>query len=478
MLFNSLHFLLFFPVVVFLYFSLAAKWRTYLLLIASYYFYMSWKPEYAILIFGSTIIDYFTAIKIHQTKSKSHKRNWLLLSLGVNLGVLFFFKYFDFFFNSFQDLFVGETADTALKESLMVVGISFYTFQTLSYTIDVYRERLEPERDFSRFALFVSFFPQLVAGPIERATHLVPQFRKDYSFDYERVVSGLRLMLWGFFKKVVIADRLALVVNQVYNFPEEQNGLTYLIATYFFAFQIYCDFSGYSDIAIGTARIMGYDLMENFRQPYLSKSIKEFWSRWHISLSTWFRDYVYIPLGGNRRVKWRWYYNLFITFLISGLWHGANWTFIVWGALHGVYLIIGINLSNLLPKVSNKVFGIIKTMVVFHLVVLAWVFFRASNVHAAVNVFHSMIQLPNALIDFFLGNPVFNGFGEHSMTTIFYLAFLVVGLFLTDWLSTISKMKAIYKNHSAVRWVTYFALLYGIVFGGYFGKTEFIYFQF
>mgnify|MGYP006119580481 FL=1 len=480
MLFNSLHFLLFFPIVVFLYFLMVPKWRTYLLLIASYYFYMSWKPEYAILIFGSTIIDYFTAIKIHQTKSKNRKRNWLILSLGVNLGVLFFFKYFDFFFNSFHDLFVGEAVDgeATLKESLMVVGISFYTFQTLSYTIDVYRERLAPEKDFSRFALFVSFFPQLVAGPIERATHLVPQFRKDYSFDYERVVSGLRLVLWGFFKKVVIADRLALVVNQVYNFPEEQNGLTYLIATYFFAFQIYCDFSGYSDIAIGTARIMGYDLMENFRQPYLSQSIKEFWSRWHISLSTWFRDYVYIPLGGNRRVKWRWYYNLFITFLISGLWHGANWTFIVWGALHGAYLIIGINLSNWLPKVNNKVVGVLKTVVVFHLVVLAWVFFRAANVHAAFDVFYSMVQFPNALVDFLSGIPVFIGFGEYTITTIFYLVLLVVGLFLTDWLSTKSKVKTLYHNHSALRWVTYFVLLYGIVFGGYFGKTEFIYFQF
>jgi len=480
MLFNSLQYLVFFPIVVIAYFALSPKWRTYLLLAASYYFYMSWKPEYIVLILGSTIVDYFIAIKIHGTDVKKRRKQWLALSLLVNLGVLFLFKYFNFFAESTHEVFAQMNIfyDSPAFEFLLPVGISFYTFQTISYSVDVYRGKLEPERNFPRFALFVSFFPQLVAGPIERATHLLPQFKQKFNFEYERVVSGLRLMLWGFFKKVVIADNIGLLVDQVYNNPGEQNGLTFLIATYFFAFQIYCDFSGYSDIAIGSARIMGFDLMENFKQPYLSTSIREFWSRWHISLSTWFRDYVYIPLGGNRTVKWRWYYNLMITFLISGFWHGANWTFIIWGAIHGILLIAGIQVAKFV-KTPKKRLGIwISRLIVFHLVVLAWVFFRADTVEIAVDILKAIALIYRDVLDYLSGSSVFLGFGEIELVTVAYFGMLIALLYSIDWLLTQEKAQKYYLNSPKLRMLTYFILFYWIVLGGYFGKTTFIYFQF
>ena len=280
----------------------------------------------------------------------THKRKWLYLSLLTNLGILFGFKYFNFINDNLQQLFdqINVFYNVPAFDVLLPVGISFYTFQTLSYTIDVYNGKTKAQKHLGVFAVFVSFFPQLVAGPIERSHRLLPQFFIKHEFNYDRVRHGLQQMIWGFFKKVVIADRLAIVVDGVYNNLDDYSGLALIVATIFFTFQIYCDFSGYSDIAIGSARVMGFELMDNFKRPYFSKSISEFWKRWHISLSTWFRDYLYIPLGGNKVVKWRWYYNLFITFLVSGFWHGANWTFIAWGALHGIYLITAIILKN--PK--------------------------------------------------------------------------------------------------------------------------------
>lgn len=480
MLFNSLQYLIFFPLVVITYFMLAPRWRTYLLLAASYYFYMCWKAEYVILILGSTIVDYFVALKIHSTEDKKRRKRWLLLSLVMNLGVLFLFKYFNFFADSAQSILAHANIfyDSPAFELLLPVGVSFYTFQTLSYSIDVYKGKLEPERNFARFALFVSFFPQLVAGPIERATHLLPQFKQKFDFEYTRVVSGLRLMLWGFFKKVVIADNLSRVVDWVYANPDDQTGVTYLIATYFFAFQIYCDFSGYSDIAIGSARVMGFDLMENFRQPYLSTSIREFWSRWHISLSTWFRDYVYIPMGGNRVVKWRWYYNLLITFLISGLWHGANWTFVVWGALHGIFLILGIQLAKVFKTPERTLTIWVRRLIVFHLVLLAWVFFRADSVSSAIDILSSFQHVPGDILRFLGGTSVFLGFGDYNLSFIGYLGLLVFILFLVDWLTTQERMRALYLRNGTLRMTTYFILFYWILFGGYFGKTTFIYFQF
>lgn len=480
MLFNSLHFLAFFPLLVIGYFLMAPKWRVYLLLAASYYFYMCWKPEYILLIFGSTVIDYFVGIRIHETSDKKRKRRWLVLSLVVNLGVLFLFKYFNFFSDSTHALLAKMNLfyDAPEFDLLLPVGISFYTFQTLSYSIDIYKGKLEPERNFSRFALFVSFFPQLVAGPIERATHLLPQFKQKFVFEYERVVSGLRLMLWGFFKKVVIADNLARVVDQVYNNPEDQTGMTYLIATYFFTFQIYCDFSGYSDIAIGSARVMGFDLMQNFRQPYLSKSIREFWSRWHISLSTWFRDYVYIPLGGNRRVKWRWYYNLLITFLVSGLWHGANWTFVVWGAIHGFLLILGIQVARYFKTPEKRIGVWMSRLVVFHLVAISWIFFRSESVEFAGTVLHYIKNIPGEVAAFLHGQPILLGLGEFNILNILYFGFLIFVLCTVDLLSTKKKLVAWYFKSGSIRMLSYFILLYWIILGGYFGNTTFIYFQF
>ena len=360
------------------------------MLLASYYFYMSWKVEYVILIVISTLVDYFCGKKMAALPDKAARKKYLYLSLVSNLGLLFLFKYFNFFSRSFSKIFgvLNESFlhwnvlhDTYTLKVLLPVGISFYTFQTLSYTIDVYNGRTSAENHLGKFALFVSFFPQLVAGPIERSSHLLPQFHQTFEFDYNRVKEGLLLMVWGFFKKLVIADRLAAYVNEVYNNVDKYDGFHNIIATYFFAFQIYCDFSGYSDIAIGSALIMGFSLMQNFRRPYFATNIREFWARWHISLSTWFRDYLYIPLGGNRVVKWRWYYNLFITFVISGLWHGADWTFIVWGFLHGSYLVLGYitqPIRNRLLRpfklgVNGTVGKLLDVLVTFHLVVFAWI---------------------------------------------------------------------------------------------------------
>ena len=391
MLFNSLEFLFFYPFVVALYFATPYRYRWILLLAASYYFYMSWNPAYIVLIIGSTLVDYFCALAMEKRPKKRDRRKFLYISLVMNLGLLFFFKYFNFFSESVTEALAQFNIFYKMPafQFLLPVGISFYTFQTLSYSIDVYNGDIKAERHLGIFALYVSFFPQLVAGPIERSSTLLPQFRQKFDVDYERIKKGLLLIMGGFLLKVVVADRLAEYVNLVYNAPEQYNGLQKLMASYFFAFQIYGDFAGYSYIAIGAALVMGYQLMTNFRRPYFAQSIREFWSRWHISLSTWFRDYVYIPLGGNRVVKWRWYYNLFITFLVSGLWHGANWTFVVWGALHGLFLIAAIILkeklfdpSNLLKnKTANYALNLFIT---FHLVVLGWIFFRSNSIGEAL----------------------------------------------------------------------------------------------
>jgi len=342
MLFNSLAFLVFYPIVLILYFLIPGlRARNLLLLAASYFFYMFYRPEYALLMLASTLVDYYAAIGMERHDRPAYRRFFLGMSLFGNLGMLFFFKYFNFFNENLGSLaqLVGIPYAPAHLDLLLPVGISFYTFQTLSYTIDVYRRDMKAEHDFWQFALYVSFFPQLVAGPIERSTNLLPQFRDVKAFQVERAVSGLRIMLWGFFKKVVIADRLAVVVNTIYAEPEKWSGIYLIIGTLAFAFQIYCDFSGYSDIAIGGARIMGFSLMKNFDRPYHAKSVTEFWRRWHISLSTWFRDYLYFPLGGNRKGYARTSFNLFVIFLVSGLWHGARWTFVIWGALNGLAMV-------------------------------------------------------------------------------------------------------------------------------------------
>lgn len=486
MLFNSLEFLIFFPIVFALYYLLPQKTRWFLLLVASYIFYGSWKVEYLGLIMLSTVIDYFCGYRMSSIKEKGKRKPFLYLSLFSNLGLLFLFKYLGFFTESINLglSLAGIENKIPVIQLLLPVGISFYTFQTLSYTVDIYHGKMNAEKHFGRFALFVSFFPQLVAGPIERASHLVPQFRKSIVFNWSDFVSGCRLMLWGMFKKVVIADRLAIVVNEIYNNPGDYSGFSLVLGTAFFAFQIYCDFSGYSDIAIGAARTLGFDLMTNFRTPYFSKSVREFWQRWHISLSTWFRDYVYIPLGGNRVVKWRWYYNLFITFLISGLWHGAAWTFVIWGALHGIYLIIAI--WNPIKKGFRKAFALEKVSlwqkfydvsVVYVLVCFAWIFFRANSLEDAFTIIQGIFQFENYSLnqlhpDFFqigLKPPVYRIDMLLSYTWFLFLP-------LVDYV--FSNKLNFDRIHVSLRLLIYILGILTILVAGVYNNATFIYFQF
>lgn len=383
MLFNSLEFLLFYVIVTIVYFLLRPKFRWIMLLFASYSFYMHWRYEYIVLIIFSTIIDYFCGLRMSSLNRKSERLPYLLLSCSSNIGLLFIFKYLDFFTLSINDLF---GVSLPLANLILPMGISFYTFQTLSYSIDLYKGKLKAEPHLGKFALYVSFFPQLVAGPIERAGRLIPQLKKnDNKLTYDNFISGSTQMFFGFFKKVVIADNISLYVESIYGAYELHTGFTLLFATYLFAIQIYCDFSGYSDIAIGCAKILGYDLIENFKQPYFAKSVTEFWRRWHISLSTWLRDYLYIPLGGNRKKTLFTYRNLMLTMLIGGLWHGAAWNFVIWGFLNGLYLSIEkkINYHDFIEK-QSKLVKCSSSIITFHLICLTWVFFRAETFKQAI----------------------------------------------------------------------------------------------
>ena len=480
MLFNSLEFIIFFPIVVAAYFLLAQRYRWVLLLAASYYFYMCWDYKYIVLIMFSTVVDYFAGILMHRTEKVRLRKLLLSASLTTNLGLLFFFKYFNFFgdsVNFFLDKF-NIFAEMPSYDLLLPVGISFYTFQTLSYTIDIYRRKQTPEYHFGRFALFVSFFPQLVAGPIERSVNLIPQFREEFKFEYERVKEGILLMAWGFFKKVVIADRLSEYVNLVYNNPTEYGGLQNIIATFFFSFQIYCDFSGYSDIAIGAALIMGFRLMTNFKRPYFALNISDFWRRWHISLSTWFRDYVYISLGGNRVVKWRWWYNLFITFLVSGLWHGAEWTFVIWGALHGFYLVFAIWTLKFREKVNIRLgltkhdglYKFTQIITTFVLVFIGWIFFRANNTSDAFLIIKNSFN--------FSGQSAINLF---TFSVDFYIAFIAIGVLLAveyfeEYKGLYAKMKM--NVPRPLKWVILTVIILLVLVLGEWHGTDFLYFQF
>ncbi len=479
MLFNSLEFIIFFPIVVAFYFAINPKYRWILLLIASYYFYMCWNYKYIVLIAFSTIIDYLAGILMYRTKRKRIRTLYLLASLTTNLGLLFFFKYFNFFGESINYLFSKFNIfyHVPTYHYLLPVGISFYTFQTLSYTIDLYKENRKPEYHFGKFALFVSFFPQLVAGPIERSVNLLPQFHKNFSFDYERVKSGILLMCWGFFKKVVIADRLAEYINQVYNNAPEYTGVPLIMATIFFAFQIYCDFSGYSDIAIGSAKIMGYDLMTNFRRPYLAVNIQDFWHRWHISLSTWFRDYVYIPLGGSRVAKWRWHTNLFITFLVSGLWHGAEWTFVIWGALHGFFLVFANMTKSVKARINEAIaltrvpqlHKVLQIFVTFILVLFGWIFFRANNTADAFLIIRNLFN--------FSGSQHLNLFRVPSDLPI---AFVSIGLLI--FIEIIEERAQLYERMQQltrpVKWAILTVLILAVFILGMWEAQDFLYFQF
>jgi len=488
MLFNSVEFLVFFPVVCCAYFALPYRFRWVLLLAASYYFYASWKPAYLLLIIASTLVDYVAGLLLSRSSRKPVRIALLCSSLGCNLGLLFVFKYFNFFNAAFWRLsgYLGLAYQVPDLNVLLPVGISFYTFQTLSYTIEVYRGTHPPQRHLGIFALYVAFFPQLVAGPIERSWRFLPQLLEKYDFDYDRIVQGLRLMLWGFFKKVVIADRLAAIVNHVYATSDEHCGPILAIATVAFAYQIYCDFSGYSDIAIGAARVMGLRLMTNFDRPYHARSIVEFWQRWHISLSTWFRDYVYIPLGGSRVSRWRFPVNILVVFAVSGLWHGANWTFVAWGVLHAVFYLLERALSPVCSRCVRAI-GLLKHSVLlsslqvaltFSLVCIAWVLFRAESVAQAVQIIVGMARGWDVFIfsEDLLG--IVEALSIRVWTFLGILALIPLAEAVEAFREGGRPPRLLESRILPLRWVAYLTLLLAVMNLGVTDEMPFIYFQF
>ena len=476
MLFNSFHFLFFFVIITSLYFLLPYNKRWALLLAGSCYFYMAFVPLYILILAFTIVIDYIAGIYIENSKGRRRK-HFLILSLIANIGVLAVFKYYNFINENFSYLLQGFALKNPIPHLsiLLPIGLSFHTFQAMSYTIEVYRGHQKAERHFGIYSLYVMFYPQLVAGPIERPQNLLHQFREKFDFDYVRVVNGLKLILWGLFKKIVIADRLAIYVNAVYNHADQHNGTTFILATFFFAIQIYCDFSGYSDIAIGCAKVMGFKLMTNFNRPYFSRSISEFWKRWHISLSTWFKDYFYISLGGNKVSVPRWYFNLFIVFLVSGIWHGANWTFIIWGALNGFYLVFAVITQNTRDKI-NRMSGISKlpklhyflqVITTFILCCFAWIFFRANNVNDAFTIIKKIFTFKGAV---YYENP----------SMLIYSFFGIIFLFLVEYKMEYYKGSFSFFNNPnwIIRNLSYAILLILIFLIGVFDGGEFIYFQF
>ncbi len=479
MIFNSLSFAVFLPIVFVLYwFVTKSKLRAQnlLLLAASYFFYASWDWRFMFILIGSTLLDYFTGIKIHNALTPSTKKFWLWLSVSINLGVLGVFKYYDFFVESFAAGLsgLGFNVNYSTLNLILPVGISFYTFHGLSYVIDLYRDKIKPELNFINYSLFVSFFPLLVAGPIERATHLLPQIQKPRTFDYARAVDGMRQILWGLFKKIVIADNCAVYVNQIFVTSDDHSGSTLLVAAVFFAFQIYGDFSGYSDIALGTARLFGIELLRNFSFPYFSRDIAEFWRRWHISLSNWFRDYLYIPLGGSRFGKWKAVRNTLIIFVVSGFWHGANWTFIAWGTFHALLflplLLLERNRVNTNTVAENRFFPNLKELFqmtfTFFLVVLGWIFFRAKDIN------HALDYLSTLFSKSIFYAPVY-GFGFNK-SFIFILFMLLV-----EWVQREKQhgLELSGVKNKYVKWSIYYALILVIFeFGA--NSKSFIYFQF
>lgn len=471
MLFNSFEFLIFFPVVCIVYFLLKNnRWRIPFLLLASYYFYMNWKPVYAVLIMTSTVLTYLCGLLVERyADNKPKKKAFLVTSLVINFAILFVFKYFNFINESVFSLLelAGIQWTVPNLDVLLPVGISFYTFQAVGYSIDVYRGTIKAERNFMTYALFVSFFPQLVAGPIERAKNLLPQFHEEHRFKYNDAVDGLKQMLWGFFMKLCVADILSEYVNAVFNNVAQHNGTSMIIATIFFTFQIYCDFGGYSNIAIGAARIMGFRLMENFHRPYFSLNIKEFWKRWHISLSSWFMDYVYIPLGGNRVKYPRHLLNLMITFLVSGLWHGANWTFVIWGGLHGTYQVFGNMWRKYFhkPEYKTVLSRLLSMTFCFVIVAFAWIFFRANNITDAFAI------VGKVFTDH--GTPFFEIFAvTHGCLALLILLF-------KDAKDNFGwRIYFMHSKYTIVRYLSTVALVMYVVLFGSFASGQFIYFQF
>lgn len=476
MIFNSFEFLFFLPIVFLLYWFAAGKNITrqnILLLVSSYFFYACWDYRFLFLLIFSTLLDYYTGIRMHEAKDKAGKKFWFWLSISVNLGFLGVFKYFNFFAESFAEMLsgFGLTVNVWSLSVILPVGISFYTFHGLSYVIDIYNDKIKPEKNFIDYSVFVSFFPLLVAGPIERATHLLPQIQRERTFDYSKAADGLRQILWGLFMKVVVADNCAIVVNEVFDKQDAYNPASLWVGAIFFAFQIYGDFSGYSNIALGTARLFGIELLRNFNFPYFSRDIAEFWRRWHISLSTWFRDYLYIPLGGSKGGMWMQVRNTIIIFVVSGFWHGANWTFIIWGALNALYIlplvIFKMNRNNTNVVAENSFLPspkeILQMMVTFAATVIAWIFFRSLTVKDAISYIASMLDFKSY------------GFPEVDLKPFIFIFILLA----VEWIQR--------KKHHGLelsgikimplRWVIYLLVFILILLFGA-NSDSFIYFQF
>lgn len=483
MLFNSIDFAIFLPIVFILYWFVtkrSLKLQNLLLMVASYFFYACWDWRFLFLLMFSTVLDYFTGLQMQDAPNMKKKRFWFWLSVVINLGFLGVFKYYNFFAESFAELLghFGLEVHPYTLSIVLPVGISFYTFHGLSYVIDIYKDRIRAERNFIDYALFVSFFPLLVAGPIERATHLLPQIKKPRTFDYSRAVDGMRQILWGLFKKVVIADNCATFANDIFSNSADHSGSTLVLGALFFTFQIYGDFSGYSDIALGTARLFGIELLRNFAFPYFSRDIAEFWRRWHISLSSWFRDYLYIPLGGSKGGTWMRVRNTFIIFIVSGFWHGANWTFIVWGALNAIYflplLLTNRNRNNMEIVAQGRLFPSLKEVWMmastFALTVLAWIFFRAENLGHAVSYIGGIIN-----------SSLFTIPDYAALIPACVVLCLIAFFMVIEWLGreeqfALAKLGAGWKR--PVRWSFYVLLVFIM---GLFLKSEetpFIYFQF
>ncbi len=478
MLFYSLNFAIFLPIVFFIYWFATKgnlKLQNILLLVSSYFFYACWDWRFLFLLFFSTLLDYFTGIKMSDAKNQKSKKFWFWLSISVNLGFLGVFKYYNFFAESFASALddIGLHVNPWTLKVILPVGISFYTFHGLSYVIDIYKDRIKAEKNFIDYSVFVSFFPLLVAGPIERATHLLPQIQKKRTFDYTKAVDGLRQILWGLFKKVVIADQCAEYANQIFNNSADYSGSTLVAGAIFFTFQIYGDFSGYSDIALGTARLFGIDLLRNFAFPYFSRDIAEFWRRWHISLSSWFKDYLYIPLGGSKGGMWMKIRNTFIIFLLSGFWHGANWTFIVWGFLNALYImpsiIFNTNRNNLEIVAKGNYIPNLKDMfsigVTFSLTVFAWIFFRADDLT------HAFTYISNIFTDSIFSIPI----SLPKMQLRLLVIFLLIEWYGREQEYAIAKLGL--KWFRPLRWLLYL-LLFASLFIYSTESHEFIYFQF
>lgn len=472
MLFNSMPYAIFLPSIFILYWIIPQKKRWILLLVGSYYFYMSWNYKYVVLIFYTTIVSYVAALLLERTKKKYLKNIILMVTLVLCLGVLFVFKYYNFALGSLAHIIPFEPHYFKI---LLPVGVSFYTFQTLSYVIDVYKGDIDVEKHFGIYATFISFFPQLVAGPIERSSNLLPQIREKHNFHLENAYYGVHLILWGLFKKMVIADNLAVFVDLVYGDIYTYTGGSIFAATLFFTIQIYCDFSGYSDIARGSAKLFGVELMENFKSPYFSTSVKDFWGRWHISLSSWFRDYLYIPLGGNRVSQIRNCVNVMITFLLSGLWHGANWNFIVWGGIHGMAQIYE-NAFGIKKTDGNAPFVFIRRIFVFSFVAFAWIFFRVENIHQGFYAVFSMFKGISHPATYF--REGFTAIGVHR-DLLPYLALYFIPLLVFDLVSLKKDIILwISTKGAVVRHVYVIMMVLLLLFYGYIGQSTFVYFQF